>query len=491
MQEKRLETRGSAAQTPAVAVVHGRGGQREVRAGLWAGLVLGFLAAAMWGSAALADPPGAAIVVSTLEDELLFDGDCSLREAIMAANDDTSLDACAAGIGADVITFAVSGTIVLDHSLPQIDSPQALTIDGGSAVTVSGDGAFQLLLIYSSELHVVGMAFEGGYTGSYGGGLQNAGGALTVTDSQFVGHEAGFAGGAIANANFGTLTVTNSTFSGNSAGAWGGAIAVINGQATVSGSTFVGNQTTSTETAGDGAAIVNFGILTITNSTFADNQAIGHGGALRNSSIAVVRHSTFSGNSALLGGGALYQENGATILRNSILANSPVGGDCAIGAVGTVVNDGGNLMEDGSCGFPAGGDPLLGPLADNGGPTLTYMLIDGSPAIDAAAALNCEPTDQRGVVRPQDGDGDGEAMCDIGSVEREGEDEPTPTNTPTNTPTPTDTPTNTPTNTPTPTSTPTPTDTPTATPTSTITPSATPTVPPGLTIKLYLPLVMR
>jgi hypothetical protein len=63
-------------------------------------------------------------------------------------------------------------------------------------------------------------------------------------------------------------------------------------------------------------------------------------------------------------------------------------------------------------------------LADNGGPTLTYMLIEGSPAVDEAAAVNCEPTDQRGVVRPQDGDGDGEAVCDIGSVEREGEDEP-------------------------------------------------------------------
>jgi CSLREA domain-containing protein len=452
--------------------------------------MLGLMATAMWGSASLANSPSTAIVVSTLDDELLFDGDCSLREAIMAANDDTSVDACAAGSGADVITFAVSGTIALDESLPQIDSPQALTIDGGSAVTVSGDGTFQLLLIYSSELHVVAMTFEDGFTPSYGGGLQNAGGTLTVTDSQFEGHEASFAGGAIANANFGTLTVTNSTFSGNSAGTWGGAIAVINGEATVSGSTFVGNQTTSTDTAGDGAAIVNFHTLTISNSTFADNQAIGHGGALRNSSIAVVTHSTFSGNSALLGGGALYQDNGATIVRNSILANSPVGGDCLIGPVGTVVNDGGNLMEDGSCGFPAGGDPLLGPLADNGGPTLTFMLLEGSPAIDAAAALNCEPTDQRGVVRPQDGDGDGEAICDIGSVEREGEEEPTPTNTPTNTSTPTSTPesTGTPTNTPTPTSTPKSLVTPTATPTFTIAPSATPTIPPGPINKLYLPV---
>ena len=56
---------------------------------------------------------------------------------------------------------------------------------------------------------------------------------------------------------------------------------------------------------------------------------------------------------------------------------------------------------------------LLGPLADNGGPTLTHALLAGSPAIDAADAAACPATDQRGVVRPRD------AGCDVGAFELE------------------------------------------------------------------------
>ena len=62
-------------------------------------------------------------------------------------------------------------------------------------------------------------------------------------------------------------------------------------------------------------------------------------------------------------------------------------------------------------------DPLLGPLADNGGFTLTHDLRPGSPAIDAGSPTVCPATDQRGAARPIDGDGKDGARCDMGAVE--------------------------------------------------------------------------
>jgi hypothetical protein len=84
-----------------------------------------------------------------------------------------------------------------------------------------------------------------------------------------------------------------------------------------------------------------------------------------------------------------------------------------------------NCTLDGETGHDLiGADPLLGPLADNGGKTFTHALLEGSPAIDGGNPAGCKGIDdvtlyfdQRGVNRPQDGDKDGSNVCDIGAYE--------------------------------------------------------------------------
>lgn len=79
-------------------------------------------------------------------------------------------------------------------------------------------------------------------------------------------------------------------------------------------------------------------------------------------------------------------------------------------------------------------NPKLGTLADNGGFTLTHSLSPGSPAIDAGSPSTCPAMDQRDILRPMDGDGNGSAACDIGAFEyREQQSDPQETAIPTST----------------------------------------------------------
>jgi Ca2+-binding RTX toxin-like protein len=160
--------------------------------------------------------------------------------------------------------------------------------------------------------------------------------------------------------------------------------------------------------------------LTLKDTTVSGGNTTDGGGVANSYGTVTLTNSTVSGNSAGRQGGGVFTINGGTFnLANTILANSPSGGDCFNSA--TLNPSGVNLVEDGSCGssFPAGTDPNLGPLANNGGPTQTHALLAGSPAIDAVTDGSCPPPneDQRGVARPQDGDGDTFADCDIGSFE--------------------------------------------------------------------------
>lgn len=228
----------------------------------------------------------------------------------------------------------------------------------------------------------------------YGGGIDN-GGNMTVNNSTISGNRGGF-GGGIGNSGLRTLTVNSSTISRNTASLAGGGI--------------FGSAAT----------------LTVNNSTISGNSTNERGGGIvANAFTTIISSSTISGNtSAFDGGGGIFVNSGTTTLQNSIVANNPSGGSCR----GAITSNGYNLSSDNSCNFHQTGDlnntnPLLGPLQNNGGPTQTEALLDGSPAIDSGNPSGCTDgqghllnTDQRGMPRPDREDSGG---CDRGAYERQ------------------------------------------------------------------------
>jgi hypothetical protein len=233
--------------------------------------------------------------------------------------------------------------------------------------------------------------------------------------------------------NLGRLLVYQSTFQGNVAGDRGGGIYNMDhGFIKSSESAFTANQAVS------GGGLYNEGRTYFAQSLLNDNQASGEGGAIFGTGVLGLidlDHSTVSGNTAVQGGAAqivngkleatystiaentndgIHFTAGTIWFQNTILDNN--GAD---NCMGLTPSSGGHNIDDGnSCSFTHIDDlvntnPMLDPLAMNGGLTLTHALDAASPAIDSAAPPTCSGTDQRGVTRPQ---GPG---CDRGAYERE------------------------------------------------------------------------
>jgi CSLREA domain-containing protein len=421
------------------------------------------------------------LVVNSLSDNFIAsDKKCTLREAILNANADADLTFgdCVAGSGMDNITFSVTGNIVLSSTLPEITDADRLTIDGQNKITLNGNQNVRILIVQNDAVLVLNnLAMVGGFASfpSYyhfgGGALFNDGGSVTVNNSSISGNRTASRGGAIASSK-GTLTINNSSFAGNSASTAGGGIAIVDSSATVNNCTFSGNSATGLGSgSGGGISYDSSGTkyaLTVSNSTFSGNSSDSVGGGLYSSEIVKVYNSTFSGNSAADQGGGIMNPYGSltvinstisgnsanqgggimndlysdgsyggttTLLRNSIVADNS-NGNCYNDS-GTLTDGGYNLDDDGTCVSAATSltaDPLLDPagLKSNGGPTKTIALCQGvnspagctglSPAIDAANNTVCASApisnrDQRGLIRPWDGDFDGVHVCDIGAYE--------------------------------------------------------------------------
>ncbi len=173
--------------------------------------------------------------------------------------------------------------------------------------------------------------------------------------------------------------------------------------------------------SGSGGGIFNGGTLNLTNSTVSGNSATSGGGILNAGTGTLnLTNSTVSGNSATNSGGGILNGGDATLANTIVAGNSaPTNPD----AQGRFASQGHNLIGNttGSSGWVDSDlqdvDPLLGLLQNNGGTTDTHALLPGSPAIDSGTNTGCPATDQRGVARPNDGDKNGTATCDIGSFE--------------------------------------------------------------------------
>lgn len=299
-------------------------------------------------------------------------------------------------------------------------------------VTVNG-GVFSIWPTLDGFIITGGMADNEAWPPfDRGGGLYCVAGSggkckPKLTNLTFSGNAAFFAGGALFNEVQGSSTsspeVSHVTFSGNAAQGYGGAV-FNNGYDGISSPTFT-DVTFKGNLAGRGGAVAGRGIGDTTHLGYSD---------------PVFTNVTFSANIALMGdGGAMWSEARSTGLSESkpVLTNVILWGDTGSngreiynkGSALPIINfsivqggDSGIGGDGGLTAFSSGfeninADPLLSPLGSYGGFTKTMPLKLGSPAIDHGTNTGCPSTDQRGLPRPKDGDGNGTKICDMGATE--------------------------------------------------------------------------
>ena len=396
--------------------------------------------------------PGDGICETTVPFE------CTLRAAVMESNAQAGPNLVLLTPG--TYTLTISGRDEIGAATGDLNITDSLNINGtDAAITIieaddntSAEGIDRVFRVHSGVIaDIIGVTIRHGNSGA-GGGILNQGN-LTLTNAKVIDNRSSsiidsfsdLAGGGIFNDNFSLLAINDSIISGNSASNGGGInnnfssstatifrstisgnTAVDSGggilnqnNLTVTDSTISGNTVTAVASNGGGLSNQFAGgspvTATLVNSTISGNSASGFGGGISNfgSSAVALSNSTINDNTAPTGGGIRNLSSGVADLRNTIVSNSSFG-DCD----GIITSSGHNLSSDTSCGFTGASDlqgvsPLLDLLQDNGEPTFTHAMFDGSPAINAGSS-ECPPpnTDQRGIPRSPG------IACDIGAYEK-------------------------------------------------------------------------
>jgi len=338
-------------------------------------------------------------------------------------------------------TVCVGGSVTFSNvlagqTITLLSGPLTLgknvTIDGSAApgLTISGNDSDRVFIVNAGTTATVKhLTVTNGYGFQLAGGILNNG-SLTLDHVLLTGNtmettvpgEFWQGGGGIYNGDGATFTLIDSSVTNNQARWSGGGIySFFNTTTTIVRSTISGNVSNDV-----GGGIRSLGDMTITNSTLSGNRSTGwHGGAIfQTDGDITITNSTIANNIApdWAPSTLFIGQFGGSFVPTLTLTNSIITGNqwyaCERFASGTpanVVSGGNNLVQDNSC-SPVVSDFInsaaqIGPLANNGGPTLTHALSPGSPAVDAANDTLCPTTDQRGIIRPQG------AHCDIGAYE--------------------------------------------------------------------------
>lgn len=343
-----------------------------------------------------------------------------LRQAIHDAN---------ASPGADIIDFTdgLSGSILLAEG--ELAITESVTIDATSlsnGLTIDAQRLSRIFNITATtgDFTLAGLTLRGGQTtanSDHGGAIRSVtSGMLTIGQSTITGNRTtgwNADGGGVYSV--GDLALTDSMVSGNSTAgdyAQGGGVLFVR-DVTLTGSTVSGNSTAGLRANG-GGVYSRTDSVQLTDSTVSGNSTTGsdaNGGGIRAYSGTRLNNTIVAGNTVVASSNPdLLEGNGTPTVNDSLIGDN-TGTNLAEAPVG-MPDSNGNLI-----GGPINGviDPLLGPLADNGGPTWTCALDPGSPAVDAGdptavSGVHDVPLhDQRGAPYTRVHDG----RIDIGAFE--------------------------------------------------------------------------